>query len=37
MEKLYNNMLENRKLETLRDTLLPRFMSGEIDVSNIAV
>ena len=26
---------ENRRLSALRDTLLPRLMSGELDVSNI--
>lgn len=26
---------ENRRLSSLRDTLLPKLMSGEIDVSNI--
>jgi len=28
---------ENRKLQDLRDTLLPRLMSGEIDVSDIQI
>ena len=28
---------ENRKLATIRDSLLPRLMSGEIDVSNIDI
>lgn len=28
-----NNRLENDRLSTLRDTLLPRLMSGELDVS----
>ena len=31
------NQLENEKLSTMRDTLLPKLMSGEIDVSNITV
>ena len=31
----YNNLLENRRLESLRDILLPKLMSGEIDVSGI--
>lgn len=31
----YENIVENNKLVTLRDTLLPRLMSGEIDVSAI--
>ena len=30
-----NNLLEIEKLTKLRDTLLPRLMSGEIDVSKI--
>lgn len=30
-----NNRLENEKLTKLRDTLLPKLMSGELDVSNI--
>lgn len=30
-----SNLAENRNLSTLRDTLLPRLMSGEIDVSSI--
>ena len=29
------NLLENTKLSELRDALLPRLMSGELDVSNI--
>lgn len=30
-----NNRLENNKLSTLRDTLLPKLMSGELDVSSL--
>ena len=30
-----NNRLENERLSALRDTLLPRLMSGELDVSEI--
>lgn len=30
-----NNEEENRKLSNLRDTFLPKLMSGELDVSNI--
>lgn len=30
-----NNLHENRRLAVMRDTLLPRLMSGEIDVSGI--
>lgn len=37
MESIYYNMLENRKLASLRDALLPRLMSGEIDVSSITL
>jgi type I restriction enzyme S subunit len=29
------NLQENQKLASLRDLLLPKLMSGEIDVSNI--
>jgi type I restriction enzyme S subunit len=32
-----NNISENRRLSTLRDTLLPKLMSGELDVSNIDI
>ena len=31
------NFLENLHLTALRDTLLPKLMSGEIDVSDIAL
>ena len=30
-----DNNTQSAKLEALRDTLLPRLMSGEIDVSNL--
>ena len=33
--KIYSNGLENERLATVRDTLLPKLMSGEIDVSNL--
>jgi len=33
--KIYANGLENEKLALLRDTLLPKLMSGEIDVSSV--
>ena len=33
--QLYANHRENESLKELRDTLLPRLMSGELDVSNI--
>ena len=32
-----HNEVENRNLAKIRDTLLPRLMSGEIDVSNIEI
>ena len=35
MEQYQSNLLENRKLAELRDTFLPKLMSGEIDVSNL--
>lgn len=31
----YKNLVENNKLVALRDALLPKLMSGEIDVSNV--
>ena len=34
-ERILNNSIENMRLATLRDTLLPRLMSGEVDVSDI--
>lgn len=34
---LRNNAEENRKLAQLRDTLLPKLMSGEIDVSSVKI
>lgn len=33
MEQYQANSLENKKLVELRDTLLPKLMSGELDVS----
>lgn len=35
ISQIENNLLENERLVTLRDLLLPKLMSGEIDVSNI--
>ena len=32
-QKVLNNSIENQRLSTLRDSLLPKLMSGEIDVS----
>lgn len=36
-EKIWANQNENEKLSSLRDTLLPKLMSGEIDVSNLDI
>ena len=36
-QKIYVNYQENKALEQVRDTLLPRLMSGELDVSNINI
>lgn len=35
MELYYKNLLENSYLSNIRDTLLPKLMSGELDVSAI--
>lgn len=37
MHMIASNAKENRKLEMLRDSLLPKLMSGELDVSEIEV
>ena len=36
-EKIKQNQLENNGLIALRDTLLPKLMSGEIDVSEVEI
>lgn len=36
-EKIFYNQQENTRLAQLRDTLLPKLMSGEIDVSNVNI
>ena len=36
-EIIINNQLENQRLAQLRDTLLPKLMSGEIDVSALSL
>jgi len=36
-EKILDNKAEIKKLCSLRDTLLPKLMSGEIDLSNISI
>ena len=33
--QIENNLIENKRLTDLRDSLLPKLMSGEIDVSDI--
>lgn len=35
--KINNNTIENKKLALLRDSLLPKLMSGEIDVTDINI
>lgn len=34
-EQILNNQIENDSLAEMRDTLLPRLMSGELDVSDL--
>lgn len=34
---IYNNQIQNIELATLRDTLLPKLMSGELDVDKIEI
>ena len=36
-EKIFHNQQENTRLAQLRDTLLPKLMSGEIDVSKVDI
>lgn len=35
LEQIYSNRAENKRLSILRDTLLPKLMSGEIDISDV--
>lgn len=35
VQQIVNNRLENKRLAKLRDTIIPKLMLGEIDVSNI--
>ena len=35
IEQIVNNRLQNKRLAVLRDTLLPKLMSGELDVSDL--
>lgn len=37
MEAIHKNTQENLRLAMLRDSLLPRLMSGELDVSDIDI
>lgn len=37
IDKIRNNEKENKNLEQLRDTLLPKLMNGEIDLENIEI
>ncbi|MBQ9268609.1 MAG: restriction endonuclease subunit S [Oscillospiraceae bacterium] len=37
METIHNNSAENMRLAALRDSLLPRLMSGELDVSGLDI
>ena len=37
IDKMIQSRIESRRLATLRDTLLPKLMSGEIDVSEVEV
>lgn len=34
-EQLWNNLKENERLEALRDSLLPKLMSGELKINNL--
>ncbi len=36
-ERIKENQIENKNLEQLRDTLLPKLMNGEIDLDNIEI
>lgn len=36
-KKIFENCQENEALKQMRDTLLPKLMSGELDVSNIKI
>ena len=37
VELIVANQKESKRLAELRDTLLPKLMSGEIDVSSVAI
>ena len=37
LKQINRNKMENNRLALLRDTLLPKLMSGEIDISDIQI
>lgn len=37
IEKIVTNRIENRRLALIRDAILPKLMSGEIDVDNVEI
>ncbi|NLJ39193.1 MAG: restriction endonuclease subunit S, partial [Candidatus Atribacteria bacterium] len=37
LEQIINNKVNSRYLSSIRDSLLPKLMSGEIDVSKIEI
>ena len=37
IEKFVTNRIENRRLALIRDAILPKLMSGEIDVDNVEI
>ena len=37
IDDIYRNTMENSNLSSLRDTLLPRLISGEVDVSSVKI
>ena len=37
LDDIYRNTMENSNLSSLRDTLLPRLISGEVDVSSVEI
>lgn len=37
LKKMYINQVENQRLAAIRDALLPKLMSGEIDVSQVKI
>ena len=37
MDLFYGNLLKNKRLAQLRDALLPKLMTGELDISNLSI